>query len=62
MIRNVVLHTNACYYIFISKIKYRGFPGGAVVKNPPTNSGHAGDVSSTPGLGRSPGEGNGSPL
>ena len=33
-----------------------GFPGGSVVKNPPAN---AGDVDSIPGLGRSPGEGNG---
>ena len=36
-----------------------GFPGHSVVKNPPVN---AGDVSSTPGSGRSPGEGNGNPL
>ena len=33
-----------------------GFPGGSVVKNLPAN---AGDVSSIPGLGRSPGKGNG---
>ena len=36
-----------------------GFPGGSVVKNPTSN---AGDVSSIPGSGRSPGEGNGNPL
>ena len=36
-----------------------GFPGGSVVKNSPAN---AGDVGSIPGLGRSPGEGNGNPL
>jgi len=36
-----------------------GFPDGSVVKNPPAN---AGDTSSIPGLGRSPGEGNGNPL
>ena len=36
-----------------------GFPGGLVVKNPPAN---AGDMGSIPGLGRSPGEGNGNPL
>ena len=35
------------------------FPGGSVLKNPPAN---AGDVGSIPGLGRSPGEGNGSTL
>ena len=36
-----------------------GFPAGSVVKNPPAN---AGDMGSIPGLGRSPGEGNGKPL
>ena len=36
-----------------------GFPGGAVVKNPPAN---AGDTGSIPGLGRSPGKGNGNSL
>ena len=35
------------------------FLGGAMVKNTPVN---AGDVGSIPGWGRSPGEGNGSPL
>ena len=33
-----------------------------VVKNPPTNAGDPGDTGSIPGLGRSPGEGNGNPL
>ena len=37
----------------------KGFPGGSVVKNPPVN---AGDMSSIPGLGRSPGVGNVNPL
>ena len=36
-----------------------GFPGGSVVKNLPANAGDAGSV---PGLGRPPGEGNGTPL
>ena len=36
-----------------------GFPGGAVVKNPPAN---AGDAVSIPGWERSPGERNGNPL
>ena len=36
-----------------------GFPGGAVVSNPPVN---AGDVGSIPGPGRSPGGGIGNPL
>ena len=39
-----------------------GFPGDSVVKSLPANAGDAGDVSSVPGLGRSPGEGNGNPL
>ena len=33
-----------------------------VVKNPPANAGDAGDVDSVPGLGRSPGEGDGNLL
>jgi len=33
-----------------------------VVKNPPTNAGDIRDMGSIPGLGRSPGEGNGNPL
>ena len=36
-----------------------GFLGGSAVKNPPANAGDAGSI---PGLGRSPGEGNGNPL
>ena len=35
-----------------------GFPTGSVIKNPPANAGDAGLV---PGLGRSPGKGNGNP-
>ena len=33
-----------------------------MAKNPPANAGDTGDIGSIPGLGRSPGEGNGSPL
>ena len=40
----------------------KGFPGDAVVKNPPANAGDTGDVGLVPGLGRSPGGGNGNPL
>ena len=36
-----------------------GFLGDSVLKNPPAN---AGDMSSIPGFGRSPGGGNGNPL
>ena len=32
------------------------------VKNPPAKAGDTGDVGSVPGVGRSPGEGNGNPL
>ena len=39
--------------------KSLGFPGGSLVKNLPANAGDAGSI---PGLGRSPGEGNGNPL
>ena len=36
-----------------------GFPGGSVVKNPLAKAGASGGVGSVPGLGRSPGKGNG---
>ena len=39
-----------------------GFPGGSVVKNPPTNAGNPRDIDSIPEVGRSPGDGNGNPL
>ena len=39
-----------------------GFPGDSVVMNLPANTGDTGDMGSIPGLGRSPGEGNGNPL
>ena len=32
------------------------------VKNPPSEAGASGDAGSIPGVGRSPGEGNGNPL
>ena len=38
------------------------FPGDAVVKNPPANAGDTRNMGSIPGLGRSPGVGNGNPL
>ena len=37
----------------------RGFPGGAVVKNPPAHEGATGDAGSISGSERSPGGGNG---
>ena len=39
-----------------------GFPGGSVVKNPLANAGDKREVGWIPGLGRSPGAGNGNPL
>ena len=41
---------------------YQDCPGGAVVKYPPANVGDSRNMGSIPGLGRSPGEGNGNPL
>ena len=46
-------------HINIQTLLYMGFLGDSVVKNPPANTGDAGLI---PGLGRSPGEGNGNPL
>ena len=42
--------------------KSMGFPGGTVVKNPPTTAGYTRDVGLIPGLGKSPGGGNDIPL
>ena len=39
-----------------------GFPGGSVIKNLPANAVDAREASSVPGLGTSPGGGNGNPL
>ena len=47
-------------FLYGSIIAPLGFPGGIVVKNPPARE--AGDVGLIPGLGRSPGKGNGNPL
>ena len=38
------------------------FPDGSVVRNPPAGAGHARNAGSLPGLGRSPGVGNGNLL
>ena len=48
--------------IWESLDKDKGFPGGAVVKNPPANTGDSRDASWIPGSGRSPGIGNGNPI
>ena len=39
----------------------RGFPGSTMVKTLPANAGDEGDSGSIPGVGRSPGGGNGNP-
>ena len=41
---------------------YQGFPGGSVVKNLSASAGDTRDAGLIPGLGRSPGGGNGNPL
>ena len=48
-----------CIHVCVYIHKYIGFPGESVVKNPPANAGYPGFI---PGMGRSPGEGNGNPL
>ena len=45
-IKFLLLPHSICY----NRKSFLGFPGGAVVKNPPAN---AGDMGSSPGLGRS---------
>ena len=44
-------------YVYV--VKNKGFPGGSAGKDSACS---VGDLSSIPGLGRSPGEGNGYPL
>ena len=47
------------FFLSLSNIPSWGFPRGTVVKNPPAS---AVDIGLIPGLGRSPGEGNGNLL
>ena len=59
LFKNAVSHFATEYYgISKTGIKLQLYLVGTVVKNPHAN---AGDVSSIPGLGRSPGRGNGNP-
>ena len=51
--------TITAQYGITTILPYRGLPGGSGVKNLPAK---AGDMGSIPGLGRSPGEGNGNLL
>ena len=59
---HLTLHLGPTLPLFLFTLSSQpitGFPGGSVVKNPPVSAGKAGSI---PGLGRSPGEGNGNPL
>ena len=57
------LWKKGCWYWFLKAPKTgAGFPCGSVVKNLPGNAGGTRDKGSVPGLGRSPGVGNGNPL
>ena len=47
------------YFLQVRLESRKGFPGGLLVKNPPANAGDSGWI---PGLGRSPGRGNGNLL
>ena len=47
---------------YLSLYYLRVFPCGAVIRNPPVNAKYARDTGSIPGLGRSPGLGNGNPI
>ena len=56
----LTLHTSSDGLIVeSSRILFQGFPSGSEAKNPPAT---AGDMGLIPGLGGSPGEGNGKPL
>ena len=58
--KNWYIYIYICIHIHIHILKYMwGFPGGSDGKESACN---AGDLGSIPGLGRSPGEGNGIPL
>ena len=54
--------TNTFTFFIFAEPTMEGFPHSAVVKESTCSAGDTGDSSSTPGWGRSPGGGNGSPL
>ena len=54
--------TSVRFDVYYETVLCQGFPGGTMVKNRPANAGDARDMGLIPGLGRSPGEGNGNPL
>jgi len=55
-------HSSTKYLLSVPYMPGMGFPGGTVVKNLPANAGCTRDAGSIPGLGRSPGGGNGNPF
>ena len=57
-ILRVFLHVTLCH-VYVSFGETAGLPDSSVVKNLPASAEDAGSI---PGLGRSPGEGNGNPL
>ena len=64
--QNVLAHQRRDFFFFFWFLKiplgFPSFPGRAVVKNPPTRAGDAGDPGSIPGWKGSPGGGNDNPL
>ena len=64
-INKVLLYSTGNYtqYPVINHfVKEYGFPGGAVVKNPPAKTGDIGNSGLIPESGRYPGGGNGNPF
>ena len=59
-VRNKILWPPRAYFDFVC-LKEQGFPGGTVEKTPSANAGDQRDGGSIPGLGGSPGGGNGNP-
>ena len=49
----------SCQQKIINSQSKKSFPGGTVVRNPPANTEDTRELGLIPGLGRSPGEGNG---
>ena len=58
-----IYYINCTIMLFLHNfVTYYFFPGGAVVKSSPANTGAARNTCSIPGLGRTPGGGHGNPL
>ena len=59
---SLFIYTGDILQLFGVYYAFSGFPGGAVVKNPPASAGLTEEASSIPRSGRSPEGGNGNPL